>query len=776
VRIPQEKFVRILVSLTAGSIAAFICTAVAHAAEEEISFKSDYQQEVKDEQILLLQGHVEVHFRDSIIYADEVRLNDEKDEFFGVGNVRLVGTDRDIFSDSIWYNYARDEFDMRNARGSLMVQGVSELTWFEAGRLTGNINDYLMLNGRVTTCTPEEHREYHIEARTIKVLPGNKIIFRNGYFFIMNLPVMWFPYWAFSLEETPWVIEAGKDNFSGVYVKTRYNYLDEELIIGSLILQYFSRKGWLFGADHSYVLPRQGTGSVRWTASLGTYRGSEGQVLHANTYNVNLAQQLLFGKRFTGNVSFAAGSSFSENTAKRTNTVNGTATANYNTANGRTSLNFNGRQTSGAGQTSSLSAGLSHNRNILEDITSSFKFDYRVDKRDNSGPADEDFQTHAEFRQNLKGWNWSAIVDSHWDPDSFTYLQDRNKAYTDKLPEIHITFQPNAFPGRYRDWLGFQMQQLDLVGALLYIGPEKTERQGFYGRMETRFTRNDKIGTNHTFQSNIDYWQAIASTGDARYNYNVSVNWNWNISTKLRSQMGWTRADEEGRIPFQGYDRPGSPSNRLSYNLSYQNGSLYTVRMNTSYELRERYQLAPGNVLQIKRLQPLSLSVNYTPSRSTSLTLSTSYNVATGDLADLRWTYNTTDDRSYKLQSNITYQPKQGNISQLSASSNFIVGKDWDFEVSADFIGQGGGGIIRELQVTHRLDCSFMSFSYRSSNEDWSITWGISAFPQAHLGYSTTETAFGPGFFNTFGGTGSGFTGGGFNFGGGGGNPFGTQY
>jgi hypothetical protein len=761
---------RLVLSTLRIALAAVICACAwasgatrVNAAEEPVTFKSDYQQEIRGEQVLLLQGNVEVHFREYIVYADEVRLNDEKDEFFGVGTVRLVGTDRDIFADSIWYNYARDDFDMRNTRGSLMVQGVSELVWFEAEQLRGNIDNYKMVNGRLTTCTPEERREYHIEARSIKVLPGHKIIFRNGYFFVMNLPLLWFPFWAFSLEETPWTVEVGKDSFNGTYVKTRYNYMAEELIIGALVFEYYSRRGYLVGADHSYVLPRHGNGSFRWTATLGTYRNdSTGAVLHANTYSVNLQQALLFGSRFTGSVAVTASSSYNIGRG-RSNDINGSFSGSYNAADSSTSLSFTGRSTTGATQSDTMTLGLLHNRSIFEDITASLRMDYKVNKQNESGPADEDMTTHAEFRQQLEGWSWNAIVDSHWDPDSFTYLPDRNKSYTDRLPEINITFQPTAFPAKYRDWLGFQMQQLNLVGALYYIGPELTEKQGFYGRMDTRFSRTDKLSASSTIQTSIDYWQAIASTGDARYVYNLSSNWTWNLSQKLSSQLSWTRADEEGRIPFSGYDRPGSPSNRLSYTLGYNNGRLYSVRLTTGYSLNERYQPAIGHIFSIRRLQPLSVSLNYSPSDSTQVTFSTQYDPWRGDFGAFRSTINTTNNRSYRVQSTISVQPP-GRITQFTTSSTFTLGPTWDCVVNMEFARQASESIIRDIQITHRLDCTYLAFQYRTQNNEWFLNWGITAYPQARLGYSTTEQAFGPDFFNSFSGSGSGFTGGGFNF------------
>ena len=753
-------------------LVAFLCAPLwlawsrpASAVEESISFKSDYQQELRKEQILLLQGHVEVHFRDLTIYADEVRLNDAKDEFFGAGNVRLVGTDRDIFADSVWYNYARDEFDMRNARGSLMAQGVTEVVWFRAEQLRGNINDYQMVNGRVTTCTPEEHQEYAVEARLIKVLPGNKVIFRNGYFFIMNLPVFWFPYWAFSVRETPWEVSVGKNPSDGTYVKTKYNYLAQELIVGSLILDYFSRTGWTVGANHNYVLPKHGSGSAGWTFTRGTFRDDKGQKVYANEYTFGLTQALLFGNRFTGNLAVSASSDFNPRVG-RSNYANGSFNAAYNVGNARTSFDFRGNQTSGISQSSTMSIQLVHGRNLFQNITSSFTFNYSANKSGNLVPADEDFTTKITFSQNLTGWNWNATVDSHWDPDRLTNISDRNKPYTDKLPEVNITFQPNAFPGRYRNWLGFQMQALNLVGALVYVGPERSEIQGFVGHADTSFSRNDDLGSFGKLQYNIQYWQGISSTGDAKWVYSTTVNWNWDPTSRLNSRTTWNRNDEEGRIPFSNYDRSGQPGNRLTYNLTYRMGSVFTGTMSTSYWLNERYSRPAGqpglSLLSTKRMQVLSFSFNYTPNRSTSVTLSIPYDVLKSPhLGSISSSVSLTNGKTYTLRSDLGFQPP-GNLTSFSTTSTFIIGKDWDFKVSTQFARKASDNILQSISITHRLDCTFLSFQYSGQDNQWSINWGVTGYPQAHLGYSTTEQRFGPGFFNTFGGSGSGFTGLGF--------------
>jgi len=737
-----------------------------HAEEEEIYFQSDYQQQVRDEEVLLLQGNVEVHFRQFVIYADEVRLNDAKDEFFGVGNVRVVGADRDIFADSVWYNYARDDFDMRNARGSMIVNNVSEPVWFEAERLKGNINDFKMINGRLTTCTPTEHREYHIEARSIKVLPNNKIIFRNGYMFLMNIPVLWFPYWAFSLAETPWTVEAGKESSSGVYVRTRYNYLDEELIIGTLIMEYYSQRGWRFGSEHQYLVERHGVGRINWLFTLGKYRNdTTGEVVHANEYSVDVNQPLLFGDRFKATVSFRASSRF--NLAYgRTNDVTGSVSGSYKEPNGTTSVNLSGQTRSGASPSSSITTSLSHNRTIFGDVTSSGSIDYGVDKQGDRGAADETFNLRMQFNQSPqgRGWNWNARIESHWDPDGFTNSNDRNRSYIDKLPEINITFQPNAFPTKWRNILGFQMQNLNLCGALYYIGPENQERQGFYGRMDTRFTRNLRLSASHQIQSDVDFWQAISSTGDARYVYGTQVSWTWDMSKKIKWTTRWTRRDNEGRIPLSGFENAGTPSNQLAWNLNYQNGRLYTIRLSTGYQLRDQYASA---LLTIRRLSDLRLDLTYTPSNRFRLTMGTQYDFITRDIGEIRTQITMTDFRSYQVDSSLNFK-FPADLTRIGATVLFVLGPDWDFKVTADYSPGVEGDILRDMQVTHRFDCTFLSFVYQVNNDMWGFTWGISAYPQVHLGYSTTERAFGPGFFNTFSGTGSGFSGGGFSLGGGG--------
>ncbi len=590
-----------------------------HAEEEQVYFSSDYQQEIQDEQVLILQGNVEVHFRDIIIYADEVRLNDEKDEFFGVGNIHLVAPDRDIFSDSIWYDYANDDFDMRNARGSMLVQSVGELVWFEAERLKGNINDYKMINGRVTTCTPTEHREYHIEARSIKILPGNKIIFRNGYIFILNIPVLWFPFWSYSIAETPWVIDVGKRAGDGVYINSRYNYLAEELIIGALLFNYYSLRGYQFGAEHQYVLPRHGQGSINWSYSYSTLRDQQtGEVRHANEYRVTMSQNYRFGPRAAGRFSLTTSSDVSS--SGRTNRTNGSLSWGYTTASTRTNVSVNASETTGVSQQGNLNTSLTHNRNLWDDVAGNFKIDYTVNNQVGGGAADEDFKAHLEISQRYTGWNWVARVDSHWDPDGYTYTGDRSRGYTDKLPEIDITFQQNAFPGEFRDLLGFQMQSLKLRGALYYIGPESKEVNGFFGRLETGFTRTFQFGPSHRVQTTINYFQAIASTGDARFTYSTQANWTWDISNKLKWDLRWNRSDNEGRIPFTGMGGSGTPSNRMNWSLAYTNGRLYTIKLQTGYELRDAYNPV---LWTIDRMSDLGINFTYNPSTRIRETLGT---------------------------------------------------------------------------------------------------------------------------------------------------------
>jgi len=762
------RTIRTVQLIIVALISVLAASPLAYAQEEEIYFESDYQQEIQDEQVLILQGNCEVHFREFIIYADEVRLNDEKNEFFGVGNVRVLGADRDIFADSVWYNYANDDFDMRNVRGSMLVGGVGEPVWFEAEALRGNIDDFKMINGRVTTCRPNEDREYHLEARSIKVLRDNKVIFRNGYMFILGVPILWFPYWSFSIAETPWVVDVGKSAFDGVYVRTRYNYLAEELIIGVLIMEYFSRRGWRFGSEHQYLVERHGVGRIDWAVTLGTYRNeTSGEVTHATEYNVDLTQPILFGSRFRATVGFRASSGYSM-TRGFTNNVRGSINGNYNTANSQTRFNVSGSSQSGTSQTSSITLSLSHNRTIFENVTTSGNIDYKVSKQENRGSADEQFNFHAEFRQSVQGqgWNWNAKVDTHWDPDGFTYTGDRNLSYTDRLPEINVTFQPNAFPSRYRNWLGFQMQNLNLLGGLYYIGPERDERNGFYGRMDTRFTRNDDLGASHKLQSNVDFWQAISSTGDARYVYSTQVNWTWDLSKKLKWKLNWNRLDTEGRIPLQGLDRPGNPNNRLGWNLNFQNGRLYTLGLSTEYILNEQYASAPGELLSIRRLKPLRLSFNYTPGQRFKLTMSTQYDLVEGDLGDIHAQITYTDFDTYRLQSNINFSPP-GTITRFGTTATFIIGDDWDFVASTEFAPQASDSILRDIQITHRLDCTYLSIKYTAQTDYFGITWAVTAMPSASIGYSTTEDAFGPDMFNQFSGSGSGFSGGGFSLGGG---------
>ncbi|MFH1677088.1 MAG: hypothetical protein ABIC40_08685 [bacterium] len=745
------------------------------AEEEEISFNSDYQQEVREEEVLLLQGNVEVKFRDLTIYADEVRLNDKKKEFFGVGNVHMVGTDRDIYGDSIWYDYSKDDFDMGNANGSLIAQGVSEPVWSKSERLKGNVKDYKMINARVTTCEPDEHREYHIEARSIKVLADNKIIFRNGYLFITNVPIIWFPYWSYSIAKTPWTVKVGKDPTNGTYVETTYNFLDEELVTGILIMNYYSRRGEVIGTNHDYVLPKHGTGSLDWLYRYGRFRNpTTGEITHRNEYQVALSQAIKFGNRFTGNLTFRSNSQTNYQ-GNRTNDNSGSFNAGYKVSDSNTQFNFTGSTTSGYRTGSRINTSLSHTRTIFDDIQANAKCDYSVDKGDDTGPANEDLKTHIDFRQSLKGWSWSALMDSHWDADQDTNIRDQNIKYTDKMPEINLKFNQGAFPARYRNPFGFQMSSLDLLGGLYYIGTDLDKISAFYGRLETGLSKSYNLSKKHKIQSDVNYWQAISSTGDARYTYGTRVRWTWNITKPLTWEIGWSRNDDEGRIPLSGLDRPSTPQNNATWSLNWQNAG-FSMRLNTSYNFKERFTLAGAKgipLLTTLRLQPFNISFTYNPSNRSNASLNTSYNVRTDKWGSISARYNMTDFQAYKMDSTININVKDGKLSNaqfstIQTNATILIGEDLDLTLKTELAPRVGESYFKEIGVTYRLDCTFLRAQFRKSGstKEYFITWGVTGYPTLGLNYNTGQQAFGPDFFNSFAGTGGGFQTSQFGFGG----------
>ncbi|HYE79539.1 MAG TPA: hypothetical protein VEI97_16250, partial [bacterium] len=284
-------------------------------AENQLSFRADVQRSFDEEETIELEGNVLITYQGTRFYADYVRINDREKVFYGVGHAKLEMPDRTIEGESFWYDYDKEDFLIEGARGFVLASGLGEPLYFKSRVARGNVADFKLINTILTTCTPDERQEWHIKAGMVKVQRDHKVKLRNAIFYILGVPVFWFPYYEVSLEETPILVSVYKNRTEGTVVEVTFPYLyePERYLFGSLTAAYRSRLGFELGTDHRYALH-----GYNWDGTLRTntefVTENEGIDLE---YSFQANQRFALTRDITGNVNLSQNSTVNQQAGNR---------------------------------------------------------------------------------------------------------------------------------------------------------------------------------------------------------------------------------------------------------------------------------------------------------------------------------------------------------------------------------------------------------------------------------------------------------------------------
>ena len=733
-----------------GLLSALFITALilafplqARAEKEEIYFRSDRQREITKENITIMQGNVEIHFREYKVWAEEVRVDDDKQEFYAVGNVKMEGEDRITYGDAIWYNYDTDQFLMVNTHGIIIVSDVSEPVYFTATKIKGTPKVFKMVDGTATTCSPDEPQEVHIRAKMIKVMEDNKIIFRNGYFYIYDVPVIYFPFWIFSLKEVPYEIRAGKNDNDGWFVEVDWHYLYKQNIYGTFILNYYSRRGWEFGADHQWNIPGQGTGKFFFTYLRDRKAGPQTQIALAQDFvpfeNAKIQLQLNQSSRDY------LGTSTQKPIDRLDSRLSFSRTSPHTSLSLGVSLNTIKSNT----KSTDFTSDFSYRQNWRpENLTFNTKLAYS--SRHSTGSAsDQRLTSNYELSNQGKKINWTILFDMTSDPDGDKKLNDTGN-FLDKVPEVTVNLNPEVFALTKHNPLNIEMKQVALKGGHYFDVRPAGETHGLFGSLDTQFSRMVKLSGSADMTFSLGYNQAIASNGNAKYVYQPSVRYAQKFSKKVNMNITWNQAVDKGRMPFPTFDRSGN-RNSFTWDLNYKKGTVWDMRWSTGYDVKT------------EKWNVLNYTTRWKPNDKWLTTMTILYNIEDGSFGDLnpRVTYD--NNRNFKNETQLTYSIKESKFTRFSNSITYRIGDEWSFDISIEPDLRKGWfeDFFQSVLITKNNPCTFYQLSYEATRDTFYFMWGVTAFPTANLSlgkglqtygafdqFSTSGSSLGPGGYS----------------------------
>lgn len=768
--------------------------------EEQISFKADSQIASDTDETLQLDGNVIVFFRDMTFYCDSARIDNSEQVFYGVGNARMEMPDRIVHGESFWYDYSNDTFVIRKAWGQF-DGGLGEPVHFVSRTVRGHVKDFKLVATTLTTCTPDEDREWHIKASMVKLLPDKKVIMRNATFYFYGIPLFWFPYYDWSLEETAVIVEVGKNRTEGTYVKLRFNYLYDpaDYLFGAITTSYRSRLGYTFGTDHRYALNNN-----EWPGTLKTDTEflTDGKGTKT-AYSFAVTQSFDFmHNEITGNVS--------ANQTSRANVQAGnrseSASANINLNRQKTGADNMGIRFSFTQQkTTSISAtstfNFTHAHQFTKNSTLNSSINYGSQNGSNGLANDQRVDLSSELggRTTFKGkelLDWRLSYKQALDPDGNRalkqFLGDTEAGGGDpdpdpadpgndtfetpppdtklvdpdflsqsqqELPKLTINIRPGVL-GNKKNLSGIETTRTQLTFAHFVQRRAQDRINAVFAEADLGFRRAWDPDKTNAVDLTLGYKQNFTGTGDALFSYSPTARWERNESKIFKQSLNWTYNDTEGASPITSGTGGGNSSN-LQYTMTYNTRQV-------------QWNATSGRNLINHQWSPINLQGTWTPHPGVGdfrMGFGTGYDLENDTWRDLTFNADWTDFRKFKTNFNLSYSLEDDEIREIRNQTTYKFNPQLFTEFNLRWgESQQDPAILQDIIVTWLRDCTFWQFTYRAQGDIFVVNAGITAYPSKGFAYGVNASNLIQNPFQQFGegfGAGpGGFSGGGFNFGG----------
>jgi len=202
-----------------------------------------------------------VQYGGAVITADSVTVNKQTGEITADGGVRILRDDQVWVSEHFQYNVTTREIRAEQFR-------TGKPPFFAIGEGLHADTTTQVYNATNAILTTDDVAEPGVlmRARSIKILPGKKVVAKNAILYFSGVPIFYFPYYSRAIGD-----RANNFNFIpgyrgsfGPFLLTSYNWFWGPDWDGILHFDTFGRRGVGVGPDVNYHLGKWGEGSFRY--------------------------------------------------------------------------------------------------------------------------------------------------------------------------------------------------------------------------------------------------------------------------------------------------------------------------------------------------------------------------------------------------------------------------------------------------------------------------------------------------------------------------------
>ena len=207
-------------------------------------------------------GNVVIHSGDSDIYADSAQYNPKTREVTAEGHVRIYRATGLFVGERAIYNIDTKQIkavEMRTDKTPYLVGGENVTTISEGS--------FLVSKGTFTT-HDSSNPDFRLQARTLRIYEGDRVIFENVTFYVKKVPIFWWPYLYQSLDDSfSYMVSPAYLSSWGPSILSRVAMPITDNIKMQIRLDYRSRRGVAVGFEPDM---RYGKDKKSW-ARMRTY-------------------------------------------------------------------------------------------------------------------------------------------------------------------------------------------------------------------------------------------------------------------------------------------------------------------------------------------------------------------------------------------------------------------------------------------------------------------------------------------------------------------------
>lgn len=241
----------------------------------------------RDKNMTEATGNVVVGLGDTTIYADRVEYYMADKKAFASGNVMIVRGGEIFFGDEITYDSVKKEGIIHKAQAYAAP-------WYIKGDEVErkSADEFYVKNASMTTCD-YDCSHYTINASSVSVYPGKKLYAYNMTFNVKDIPLLWFPWYSYPLDNKRSTVafKPGYSSRFGAFLKTEIpvEHFKSSNWFGTAHADYYKKRGFAYGFDADFNnLDDLEWKLVSYTIDDDDYVPYRGSVEDTNRYRLSL--------------------------------------------------------------------------------------------------------------------------------------------------------------------------------------------------------------------------------------------------------------------------------------------------------------------------------------------------------------------------------------------------------------------------------------------------------------------------------------------------------